>query len=232
KADKVRKLFSGFGTDNYQARVNSLEYGLDGWVYGSCGLFGGMITNDAGKPRVALGDRDFRIKPDDGIIEPATGRTQQGRVRDDWGNWFGCDSGNLCWHYPLADEYLRRNPHFAPAVTVVSVPGGPDPNRLYPATEHLQLFKLSGPAGRATAACGLGVYRDRLMGDEFTGNVFTCEPVNLLVHRRQLVPQGYSFVGRRAEGEKTSEFLSSTDPWFRPVQVRTGPDGALWIVDM
>src|SRR5262249_20224308 len=32
KADVVRKLFSGFGTDNYQARVNSLEYGLDGWV--------------------------------------------------------------------------------------------------------------------------------------------------------------------------------------------------------
>jgi len=36
KADVVRKLFSGFGTDNYQARVNSLEYGLDGWLYGSC----------------------------------------------------------------------------------------------------------------------------------------------------------------------------------------------------
>ena len=41
KADVVEKLFSGFGTENYQARVNSLQYGLDGWVYGSCGLFGG-----------------------------------------------------------------------------------------------------------------------------------------------------------------------------------------------
>src|SRR5262249_21761669 len=39
KADVVRKLFTGFGTENYQARVNSLEYGLDNWVYGSCGLF-------------------------------------------------------------------------------------------------------------------------------------------------------------------------------------------------
>src|SRR5204862_3333477 len=66
KADVVKKLYSGFGTDNYQARDNSLEYGLDGWVYGSCGLFGGGITNDAGKPAVALGDRDFRIKPDAG----------------------------------------------------------------------------------------------------------------------------------------------------------------------
>jgi putative membrane-bound dehydrogenase-like protein len=232
KADRVRKLFSGFGTDNYQGRVNSLEYGLDGWVYGSCGLFGGIITNDAGQPAVALGDRDFRIKPDGGLIEPATGRTQQGRVRDDWGNWFGCDNSNLCRHYPLADEYLRRNPHFAAAVTAVSVPEGPNPNRVFPLTQQMQLFKLSGPAGRATAACGVGIYRDHLLGHEYNGNTFTCEPVNLLVHRRQLIPNGYTFAGRRAADETESEFLASTDPWFRPVQVRTGPDGALWIVDM
>ena len=30
----------------------------------------------------------------------------------------------------------------------------------------------------------------------------------------------------------SSEFLASTDNWCRPVQVRTGPDGALWVVDM
>src|SRR5262249_8789113 len=97
---RVRKLYSGFGTHNYQARVNSLEYGLDGWVYGSCGLFGGTINSFSGVT-LALGDRDFRIKPDTGAIEPASGRTQQGRVRDDWDNWFGCDNTHLAWHYPL-----------------------------------------------------------------------------------------------------------------------------------
>jgi len=105
KADVVRKLFSGFGTDNYQARVNSLEYGLDGWLYGSCGLFGGKITcrplipsPDSKETVVALGDRDFRIKPETGELQAATGRTQQGRVRHDWDNWFGCDNSNLCRH--------------------------------------------------------------------------------------------------------------------------------------
>src|SRR4029079_15228338 len=154
----------------------------DGWVYGSCGLFGGKITNDAGKPAVALGDRDFRIKPDEGIIEPATGRTQQGRVRDDWGNWFGCDNSTLIRHYPLAEPDLRRNPHFAPEVTAVSVPDGPEASRLIPLNPNLQLFKLSGPTGRAPAACGLGIYRDELLGADYKGNAFTCEPVNLLVH--------------------------------------------------
>ena len=232
KADVVRKLFSGFGTSNFQARVNSLEYGLDGWVYGSCGLFGGRITNDAGQPAVALGDRDFRIKPDEGIIEPATGRTQQGRVRDDWGNWFGCDNSNLCRHYPLADQYLRRNPHFAPEGLSVSVPEGPNPNQLYPLPQQLQLFKLSGPAGRTTAACGLGIYRDNLLGSEYQGNAFVCEPVSLVVHRMLLSHKGFSFAGRRAPDEAQSEFLASSDNWFRPVQARTGPDGGLWIVDM
>jgi putative membrane-bound dehydrogenase-like protein len=251
KADVVRKLFSGFGTDNYQARVNSLEYGLDGWVYGSCGIFGGTIRSFAlaePEPKkgtvppssrgqspfsvVRLGNRDFRIQPDKGLLEPATGRTQQGRVRDDWGNWFGCDNTNLCWHYPLADHYLRRNPRVPAPASAVLVPDYPNPNRLYPIQLQLQLFKLSGPPGQTTAACGLGIYRDDLLGPEYHGNAFVCEPVNLLIHRLQLSPRGSTFSGRRAADEARSEFLASADNWFRPVQVRTGPDGCIWVVDM
>ncbi|HLJ96920.1 MAG TPA: PVC-type heme-binding CxxCH protein, partial [Gemmataceae bacterium] len=250
KADVVRKLFSGFGTDNYQARVNSLEYGLDGWVHGSCGMFGGTIRcfplgPDAAHPTrvekeasgmkgalIRLGNRDFRIQPDQGVLEPATGRTQQGRVRDDWGNWFGCDNSNLCWHYPLADHYLRRNPHVISPPSAVLVSDAPNPDRLYPIRTELQLFKLSGPPGQTTAACGLGIYRDDLLGRSYSGNAFVCEPVNLLLHRLILSPRGSTFSGGRAGDETKSEFLASTDNWFRPVQVRTGPDGCLWIVDM
>lgn len=232
KADVVKKLYSGFGTTNFQARVNSLEYGLDGWVYGSCGMFGGRIKRFSSPTPYALGHRDFRIHPDTGDMEPATGRTQQGRVRDDWGNWFGCDNTNLLWHYPLADHYLRRNPYVTTPQSLVDVPAGPNPQQLFPANKQMQLFSLSGPPGQTTAACGLGVYRDDLLGKEYTGNTFTCEAVDLLVHRLQLFPRESSFIGRRAANEKTSEFLASTDPWCRPVQMRTGPDGAIWVVDM
>ncbi|MEN9557178.1 MAG: hypothetical protein RLZZ232_3464, partial [Planctomycetota bacterium] len=41
-----------------------------------------------------------------------------------------------------------------------------------------------------------------------------------------------TFRSVRAETEQQQEFVASSDPWFRPVQARTGPDGALWIVDM
>ncbi|MCA9034027.1 MAG: neutral/alkaline non-lysosomal ceramidase N-terminal domain-containing protein [Planctomycetaceae bacterium] len=229
-ADLRKVLFTGFATHNGQARVNSLQWGLDGWVYGSCGLFGGRITNESGVV-VDVTGRDFRIRPDTGEMEPVTGRTQQSRVRDDWGNWFGCDNGTLIRHYPVSEDYARRNPFVPPSPTAVFVPTGQDAGRLFPSSD-LVLFKLSGAAGRATAACGVGVYRDDLLGESYSGNSFSCEPVNQLVYRQQLFRQGATIRGRRAPNEQSVDFLTSTDQWFRPVQARTGPDGAIWVVDM
>jgi putative heme-binding domain-containing protein len=76
------------------------------------------------------------------------------------------------------------------------------------------------------------VYRDELLGSDFNGNIFVAEPANNLVHRRVLSPSGVTFAGVRAQGESDVEFLAATDSWFRPVQIRTGPDGCLWVVDM
>ncbi|MGN6544853.1 MAG: DUF7133 domain-containing protein, partial [Aureliella sp.] len=112
------------------------------------------------------------------------------------------------------------------------MPADEDAQRLIPASDQLQLFKLSGASGRATAACGLGIYRDTVLGDAYQGNAFTCEPVNLLVHRLALSSQGSTFIGKRPADEVSKEFLASTDTWFRPVQARTAPDGSLWILDM
>jgi putative membrane-bound dehydrogenase-like protein len=229
-ADVRKVLFSGFATHNPHARVNSLRWGLDGWLHGSGGLFGGVIKTFAGQV-IDLQNRDFRMSPETGAIEPVTGQTQQGRPRDDWDNWFGCTNGALVSHYVVEDHYARRNPNVAPPPASHYAPDYPDANRLYPRGD-LVLFKLSGAPGRPTSACGLEIYRDQLLGEEYYGNSFTCEPVNQLVHRLRLTRQGVVFSGRRAEAETTSEFLTSTDRWFRPVQVRTGPDGALWIVDM
>ncbi|MEX0643253.1 MAG: neutral/alkaline non-lysosomal ceramidase N-terminal domain-containing protein [Pirellulales bacterium] len=228
KADVVQKLFTGFSVENPQARLNTLSAGLDGWLQSGC-MFVGKIRNQHGH-EFDIGNRDFRLRPDAGEIDAENGKTENARVRDDWGNWFGCENGVLCFHYPLPDRYLRRNAHIVPPALAVNVPNAAAA-QLYPRGK-LVLFELSGPAGRATAACGLTFYRDELLGPEFIGNAFTCEPVNQLVHRTVLHPKGATFVGERAADETESEFLTSTDNWFRPVQARTGPDGALWVVDM
>ena len=226
-ADIRKQLFTGFATHNPHARVNSLRIGLDQWLYGSCGLFGGTITSFNGN-KVQLGARDFRCNPDLGLIEPVSGNSQQGRVRDDWGNWFGCDNSDLLRHYPWFDRQGANNPLVVPPATRYSLAQ----NHGLFAPKDLVTFKLTGTAGIATSACGIDVYRDELLGDDLKGDVFSCEPVNQLIHRVKLQRHSATFKGRRAPDETDTEFLVSTDQWFRPVQVRTGPDGALWVVDM
>ncbi len=240
-ADKVEKVFTGFITDNYQARVNSLSLGLDNWIYGANGLRGGVIAGIAsshaftGKPSTTSVDirgRDFRINPFTGEFEPVSGLTQQGRVRDDFGNWFGCNNSVLLMNFPLADRYVRRNPHVPAPNPTVTVPYYNDYNRLYPISRLMARYNSPQSANRTTSACGLGLYRDDLLGTNYYGNAFICEPVHNMVHRLRLEPAGATFSGFRADDEQQSEFFASRDNWSRPVQVRTGPDGALWVVDM
>ncbi|QDU10039.1 neutral/alkaline non-lysosomal ceramidase N-terminal domain-containing protein [Gimesia aquarii] len=230
KADVQRKILTGFATHNFQARVNSLVPGLDNWVYASGGLFGGIIKSFNGQT-VNVTNRDFRFQPETGELEPVSGRSQQGRVRDDWGNWFGCRNGSLCLHYPVTESYFRKNPFVVSPPPEVSVPQGSHRSELFPVGELVQ-FHLSGPRGRPTSVCGLGLYRDRKLGDDFYGNAFLCEPVNQLVHRMLVHPKGVSFAGERAAEEQDRDFLTSTDNWFRPVQARMSPDGTVMIVDM
>jgi putative membrane-bound dehydrogenase-like protein len=232
KADLRRVLFAGFATENYQARVNGLSYGLDNWVYGANGLIGGVIRGLATGREIKIGGRDFRINPDTGVMEPASGLTQQGRVRDDWGNQFGGNNSVLIQHYPLPDQYARRNPRAAAPSPAVQLARDADPSLLFPASRTLARYNHPESANRVTSACSPLIYRDALMGEQYAGNAFTCEPVHNLVQRLVLKPDGVTFAGHRAEDERASEFLAATDPWFRPVQVRTGPDGALWVVDM
>jgi putative heme-binding domain-containing protein len=195
-------------------------------------LFGGKIKSVLTGKTVDLSGRDFRFKPDTGEIEPVAGLSQMGRIRDDYGNWFGNDNGTLLWHYPLEDHYLRRNPHVSYPDPRLGVARDRDPSKLYPISRTLERFNDPQAANRVTSACGPGIYRDVLLGPDYYGNAFVCEPVHNLVRRMVIQPDGVSFAGRRAAGEEQGEFLSSTDNWFRPVQARTGPDGALWIVDM
>jgi len=230
RADLTTKLFTGFEIRNAQARVNSLRLGLDNWLHGAGGLFGGKIKSAITGQTTDISGQDFRLNPDTGEIQAVSGRTQQGRDRNDWGDWFGCTNGNLLLHFPIEDRYHLRNPRVAPPPTSLDVVDA-DAGRLIPPGE-LVTFELSGAPGRATAACGLGVYRDDWLGEQYRGNAFTCEPVHQLVHRLVLEPRGVTFAARRADNEAEGEFLSSTDRWFRPVQARSGPDGALWIVDM
>jgi putative membrane-bound dehydrogenase-like protein len=235
RADVHRTLFSGFRQGNQQHRVNHLRWGLDNWVYAANGDSGGLIQSQKTGQLLDISGRDLRFRPDEGLIDPQTGSSQFGRNRDDWGNWFGCNNNNPGWFYALADHYLRRNPYMAGPSGRVDLT---DDRASYPTGRVIthcfidQPTPPEGQPGRWTAVASAMIYRDELFGPEFAGNLFVDDSVYNCVHRLVLAPDGVLFRGNRGPDEEHREFLGSNDPWFRPTTLQTGPDGALWVVDM
>ena len=232
KADKKTVLYTGFVQGNQQHRVNTLAPGLDNWIYVANGDSGGLIKSLKTGKVANISGRDLRIRPDDGSLDAVSGGTQYGRSRDDGGNWFGGNNSNPMWHYVLADHYLRRNPFVPPPPVRIPVSVRPGAAPVFPVSHTGPRFNDPGAANRFTSACSPIVYRDDLFGPAFAGNSFVSEPVHNLVHREIMSAKGVTFRSRRAADEQTSEFLASSDNWFRPTTIRIGPDGALWVADM
>ena len=234
KADRKEVLYSGFTEGNPQLRVNGLRWGLDNWVYLANGWSSrGKVKSLKTGAEVEVSGRDLRIRPDTGEIEAVEGMTEFGRERDDFGDWFGCDNAHPMWHFVLAERYLKRNPLVPPAEPREQLIK-PFPPRVYAASKPARRYNAFDIQDHFQSACSAVVYRDELLlaREDGTRHAFVCDPVHNLVHHSILTEAGVTFTAARAADEQTSEFFASTDNWCRPVMALTGPDGALWVVDM
>ncbi len=231
RADESRVLFTGFREGNQQHRMNGFEYGLDNWVYGANGDSGGIVTSPGRGGSLNIRGRDFRFRPDTLEIQTQTGQTQYGRRRDDWGNWFGNSNPSLGWHYTQPEHYLQRNPHLITPSPRRMIGNYNRSHQINGISRPLQRFNGVGTFQHITAANSPAPYRDILFGKQSARHLFISAPAYNVVRRELLSPNGASFTSSRPEGADGQEFLASRDAWFRPITLRTGPDGALWIAD-
>jgi len=236
KADIRKVVFTGFKQGNQQLRVNGLHWGLDNWVHGSNGSHHSgyakdtKITSPISNKTIPLGSFDFRMQPDDGLMKPLSGPSQFGRTRDDWGNSFGVQNSHPIWHYVLEQRYLSGNPDYpSPDPRRQFFPRNP---RVYPASQPQKRFHSFNNSGRFTSACSPMIYRDNLLFEDGAIHAFSCEPFHNLVQHIILKRDGYTFTAEHTGPENSPDFFASKDRWSRPVMARTGPDGALWVVDM
>ncbi|MBI4605228.1 MAG: neutral/alkaline non-lysosomal ceramidase N-terminal domain-containing protein, partial [Planctomycetes bacterium] len=240
RADVRKVVYTGFRPGNSQHLVNSLEHGPDNWIHSNGGDMATVRLVDPPWPRpegakpvadLPLLHTNLRFDPRTLEVEAESGyRGGFGIAFDEVGSRFVCDNQSHAVNVVLERPDLGRNPHLRidETMAVITDHGA----AVYPVSQVLERLNDPQDYGRFSSACGVCVYGGDNLPAEHRGCLFSCEPVSNLVHRDVLVPSGSTYVARRGEGEADRELLASTDHWFRPVNLATGPDGALYVADM
>ncbi len=246
KADVKRKVFTGFGTESQQYMLNNLKWGMDHWIYGSTAGNGGNIRpgDDPNAKPVSVRRHDFRFDPVTEKFEAITGTVQFGNSFDDWGNRFLCSESGPLYQAVLDQHYLERNPYLPAISGVHNIAGGSVPIFRISPIERWRHIRSSrriahsfrSPLGAGVshhvidAGAGVTIYRGNAYPPSFYGNAVVGDAQNNLVHRMLLSPDGVTFKEKRADAG--TEFVRSSDNWFRPVNFINAPDGTLYCLDM
>jgi putative heme-binding domain-containing protein len=217
-ADPVVHL-SGFGLQDTHAVANSLTWGPDGWIYG------GQGSTCTAKVKVEVpteqkGTTDFsgqaiwRYHPQKHLFEifaEGGGNTfgvefdDKGRVFSgtNWGNYRGL-------HFVQGGYYLKGWGKHGPLTNPYA----------FGFFDHMP---HTGDARRLTHT--FSVYSGGLM-PELTGKIIGPNPLQSCVTVTRIEPAGSSFKTMEEE-----PLLVSDDGWFRPVDLKVGQDGAIYICD-
>jgi mono/diheme cytochrome c family protein/glucose/arabinose dehydrogenase len=213
-ADKKDLFTANFGrSGNVEHQQAFLYWGMDNWLYSTVNAF-----------RV-------RWTPN-GVIREPTGPNgaQWGATQDNDGKmWFQGGASGLpsFFQFPVhygsfsvADQFEKD----------FEIPWGA-PVRIADMQPGMRAVRMpDGSLNRVTGSAGNDVYRGDRLPTDLVGDYLYGEPIGRIVRRvKPVVTEGLT---QLRNAYRWNEFIKSTDPLFRPVDMATAPDGTLYIADM
>jgi glucose/arabinose dehydrogenase/uncharacterized cupredoxin-like copper-binding protein len=206
KADRKEVLLSGFGTEDSHHTLSAFTWGQDGALYIHMGTFlHSQIETPYGPQRGAYGTT-WRYEPYTMKLEPNISYP----YANPWGNVFMRDGTHL-----VADVSTGMN-YFAPPLTVAID---------YP-KKHMGMKDFL-TASAKPKTCGIEIISSRAFPENAQGNVL----FNTFIGFQGVKQHAMRKTGSGLEADEVAPLLQSTDPNFRPVDLKFGPDGALYVVD-
>jgi putative heme-binding domain-containing protein len=209
KCDKKEVLFTGFGTRDTHGMYNSFTLMPDGWVY-ACHGFSNESTvkgKDGHEVKMQSG-HTFRFLTDGCRIEIYThGQVNPfGMTVDPWFNLYTADCHSRPITQLIPGSYYQSfgKPHDGLGF-------GPHVTR----HDH-----------GSTGLCGVAWYDADHFPDDYKGCVFVGNVVTNRINFDRIEWKGSTPVAK-----ELPDFLVSKDPWFRPVDIKLGFDGALYVTD-
>ncbi|HEV3436447.1 MAG TPA: PVC-type heme-binding CxxCH protein [Gemmata sp.] len=225
--ETIAQGFCGF----HHHQVSGLTLGNDGLLYITSGDDDNYVEgSDGSRATVLRTGAVFRCKPDGSNMEMfSMGYRNPYRdiAYDDKFNFFHSDNDNedgsrfmgcrimhvaegsdFGWRLQIGARCCRPD-HTRGAV------GGELPGKVPPMIK----------TGRGAPA-GLLIYNDTRIPEKYRGLLYYPDVFRKLVRAYKVAPDGSTF-----KITNEFEFLKSEDPLFRPCQMVTGPDGAIYVCD-
>jgi putative membrane-bound dehydrogenase-like protein len=227
-ADYQQTLYRTNEPRHSQAIVSSPRWGPGMQIHLNNGLDTKSIYDPRTGQTVDTNRAGIRLDPyDDWKLSLVEGRGQYGATFDELGNHFYTTNRNPIIMTVLPRAAIRRNPYSDLNSGQADV--YPIGAKIYPAAITLTASVVH--AGSYTAACGTHVYRGNALPD-LRGHLLVCDPTAQIVSRHSLHSDGGTYMATAIRSQPQTEFIRSRDAWTRPVNLSSGPDGALYICDM
>lgn len=208
-SESKQKLLGEFGYQDTHGMVNNFARGFDGWIYACHGFTNTSTIAGTDRDSITMvSGNTFRFKEDGSRVE----QTSYGRV-----NPFGYTFDEMGYLYSV-------DCHSKPIYQLIKGGEYPHFGKKTPAMGYapeMMSFELG-----STALSGLDYYLGEQFPEEYRNSFYNGDVVTCRINRNTM-----SFSGSSPEAKREEDFLISADPWFRPVAVKEGPDGALYIAD-
>jgi putative heme-binding domain-containing protein len=209
RAGETKVLYTGFGHKDTHGMTGEFTRGFDGWIYACHGFFNtSEVKGTDGHAITMESGNIYRFKPDGSRVEQIThGQVNPfGLTFDPLGNLYSCDCHSRPIYQLLRGAYY---PSF----------GKPDDGLGFGP-------EMMTHDHGSTAIAGITYYAADQFPPAYRGTVFVGNVVTNRINHDRLEWHGSS-----PTAIQQPDFLTSDDPWFRPVDIKLGPDGSLYVAD-
>lgn len=207
----------GFGLEDTHSVVNSLRWGPDGWLYAAQGSTVSAQVTRPGReddPVRSMGQLIWRYHPETRKYEVfAEGGGNAFGVEIDAGGrvFSGHNGGNTRGFYYPQGGYLQKG--FSKHGPL----SNPFAYGYFPALRHPNVERFTH---------NFLIYDGGALPDFYNGKLFGVEPLQGRVVMSEISPLGATF-----ETRDLGYAMKTEDPFFRPVDIKEGPDGAIYVAD-
>ena len=215
---------SGFGLEDTHSVANSLRWGPDGWLYACQGstVSGRVIVEplptDTGpvssEPVTTLGQNIWRYHPETRRYEVFAegGGNAFGIEMDSAGRVFsGHNGGDTRGFHYVQGGYLQKGFQKHGELS------NPYAYGYFPMMRHDRVERFTHT---------FLIYEETALPDRYHGRLLGVEPLQGRVVLSEITQVGSTFETRDLE-----HVVTTKDRWFRPVDIKAGPDGAIYIAD-